>query len=191
MNALLTTSRAGAAPSSAPVALEVALNALRDESGRSLRALSEERPVLVCLLRHNGCTFCRETIAELGKRQEAIVGAGLSIAVVGMSERADSLRGLGERFGLSGVSWIADPQRMLYRALDIPRGGLLQLFGPGVIWAGLRGALRGAGIGRIEGDPFQMPGTAVIHRGAVVRRFVHRTAADRPNYETLVCDLGA
>lgn len=186
------TKSSGVAPSSnSPPSLGPILDNLRDQSGRSLRQLGDERPTLVCLLRHNGCTFCRETLAELGKRREAIASAGLNIAVVGMSADAGSLRALGERFGLSGVSWFADPERLLYRALEIPRGGLLQLLGPRVVFSGLRGLVRGYGFGRVEGDPSQMPGTAVIHRGAVVRRFVHRTAADRPDYQKLACSLSA
>ena len=171
------------------MSLEAALGALHDETGRSLRALSDQRPLLVCLLRHSGCTFCRETLAELAKQRAAIERAGLGIAVLGMSASASTLAELGARFGLSGVSWVADPERLLYRALRIPRGKFLQLFGLSVLLAGLRGALRGYGLGRPDADPFQMPGTAVIHRGRVLRQFIHQSAADRPDYEGFACGL--
>lgn len=172
------------------VRLRVALESLRDQAGRSLKQISDERPTLVCLLRHNGCTFCRETIAELAKSRRAIDEAGLSVAVVGMSDSAAPLVALGDRFGLVGVAWIADPDRLLYRALGVRRGGLLQLFGPRVVWAGLRGVMRGYGVGRIQGDPFQMPGTALIFRGSVLRQHIHRSAADRPDYASLACAVG-
>jgi len=184
----LPTSNRSASPAPAKT-LASALDALRDESGRTLGQISDNRPALVCLLRHNGCTFCRETIAALAKQQDAVRRAGLGIVVVGMSESVSQLRAFGDRFGLTGVSWIADPNRLLYRALGIGRGSLLQLLGPRVIVSGLRGVLRGYGLGYPEGDPFQMPGTAVIHRGRVVRRYVHRTAADRPDYEAVACEL--
>lgn len=171
------------------IELDAALNTLRDQAGRSLREVSDERPTLVCLLRHNGCTFCRETIAELAKQRGPIDRAGLTIVVVGMSDSASSLRALGARFGLQDVAWIADPERLLYRALRVGRGSLWQLLGPRVLWSGLRGALSGYGLGRPEGDPFQMPGTAVIHRGRVLRQYVHRSAADRPDYATMACEL--
>lgn len=173
------------------ITLDSALDALRDQEGRSLRQICDDRPTLVCLLRHNGCTFCRETIAELGRQKDQVLRAGLAIAVVGMSESGASLKALGDRFGLSDVAWIADPDRLLYRALGVGRGNFLQLLGPRVLWSGWRAVLRGYGLGRPKGDPFQMPGTVVIHRARVLRRYVHRSAADRPDYEAFACERPA
>jgi hypothetical protein len=181
----------GTTVAASTASLDRAMEMLGDQSGRSLRELSDERPTLVCLLRHNGCTFCRETISELAERRDAIAGAGLNIAVVGMSDGEGSLRTLGERFGLTGVSWFVDPDKALYGALGVGRGSFWQLLGPRVVWAGIRGVLRGYGVGRVQGDPYQMPGTVVIHRRKVVRQYVHQTAADKPDFEKLVCDLGA
>ena len=188
MTLSLLTSNRPASPASAN-SLCSALDALRDESGRTLTQICDERPTLVCLLRHNGCTFCRETIAELARQNDEIQSAGLNIVVVGMSESVSSLRALGDRFGLAGVAWIVDPDRLLYQSLDIGRGSLLKLLGPRVILSGLRGVMRGYGLARPKGDPFQMPGTVVIHCGRVLRRYVHRTAADRPNYKAFACEL--
>lgn len=185
-SSLASSQNASPAPAST---LEAALNTLRDESGRTLQQVCNERPTLVCLLRHNGCTFCREAIAELAKQKEQIERAGLGIAVVGMSASVASLKALGQRFGLSGVHWMVDPSRLLYQALNIRRGNFLQLLGPRVLMSGLRAALRGYGIGRPEGDVFQMPGTVIIHQGRVLRRYLHQTAADRPDYTSFACDL--
>lgn len=177
------------ASQSAADRLTSALESLRDDSGRSLKQLCDDRPTLVCLLRHNGCTFCRETIAVLAAQKDELLRAGLSVAVVGMSDSVSSLKALGDRFGLSGVAWIVDPDRLLYQALALGRGSVLQLLGPRVIWSGLRGLLRGYGFARPKEDPFQMPGTAIIHRGRVLRQYIHRSAADRPDYQALACEL--
>jgi hypothetical protein len=75
----------------------------------------------------------------------------------------------------------------MHRALEIGRGRFLQLFGPRVIWSGLLAALRGHGLGRVQGDAFQMPGTVVVHRGVVLRRYVYETAADRPDLGAFAC----
>lgn len=171
------------------VSLSLALDRLRDDSGRTLRDISDAGPALVVLLRHAGCTFCRQTLADLAVCREKVAATGTSIVVVGMSETTRPLRELGERFGLSEVVWIADPDRLMHRALALKRGGLRELFGPSVMLAGIRGLMRGMGVGRPDGDPFQMPGTAVIHKGLVIRSVRHRTAADRPDYESLVCSL--
>lgn len=170
-----------------PLSLSTALDALRDDHGRTLREITNERPTLLVLLRHTGCTFCRQTISDLANCQASITARGVGIAVIGMSDSTSPMRALGNRYGLSNVAWIADPERLAYRSLGIGRGRFLQLLGPRVIWSGLLAALRGHGIGRPEGDVRQMPGTALLHRGAVLREFRHRTAADRPAYQTLAC----
>jgi hypothetical protein len=174
-------------PPEGTVTLDAALDGLRDEQGRSLRLLTQDRQVLVVLLRHSGCTFCKQMLADLAKQQDDIQRAGVGLAVVGMTATSDRLSAIGRRHGLTAASWIADPDRVLYRALELERGTFLQLFGPRVWVAGLRAALRGHGIGRLEGDGFQMPGAFVIHRGRVVRSYRHATAADRPNFAELAC----
>lgn len=172
-----------------PIALVAALDGLRDDSGRTVRQITDERPTLMVLLRHAGCTFCRRTLSDLALSRAAIAERGLSIAVIGMSDSTHPLRRLGERYGLDGVAWIADPHRLMYTALEIGRGRFHQLLGPRVVWSGLVAALRGHGIGRIQGDPFQMPGTVIIHRGVVLRRYIHQTAADRPDFGAFACEL--
>lgn len=172
-----------------PVDLSNALQNLRDQDGVTLRKRTEQRPTLVCLLRHTGCTFCRETIATLAEQQPAIESRGYGIAVVGMSPDAAPLAELGVRFGLSGVAWVADPERLLYRALHVGRGTFWQLLGPRVVVGGILGLLRGYGIGRPVGDTFQMPGTAIIHQGRVVRQYIHKNAADRPDFSEMACSI--
>lgn len=172
-----------------PVTLAAALDALRDDSGRTMRQITDERPTLTVLLRHAGCTFCRQTLSDLTRARAAISERGLGVAVIGMSDSTRPLRALGERYEVSDVAWIADPDRLAYRALEIGRGRLSQLFGPRVIFSGLLAALRGHGIGRIQGDLFQMPGTVIIHRGVVLRRYIHQTAADRIDLGAFTCEV--
>jgi len=171
------------------VTLEAALEGLRDDQGRTLRTLTNERQTLVVLLRHSGCTFCRQTLSDLANWQRDIDKAGVSLAVVGMAASSEGLRALGQQHGLTSAVWFADPDRLLYRALELGRGSFLQLFGPRVWLAGVLAALRGHGIGKLEGDGFQMPGAFVIHRGRVARAFRHATAADRPDLKELACPM--
>jgi len=176
-------------PPAGVVTLDVALDELRDEQGRTLRALTDERQTLVVLLRHSGCTFCKQTLADLASQQTDIEKAGVGLAVVGMTASSDGLRSLGQRHELVSARWFADPDRLLYRALELGRGTFLQLVGPRVWIAGLLAVLRGHEIGKLEGDGFQMPGAFVIHRGQVVRAFRHTTAADRPDLKELACSI--
>lgn len=176
-------------PPEGRVTLDLALDKLRDDQGGTLRALSDGRPTLVVLLRHSGCTFCKQTLSDLARQQADIARSGVGLAVVGMSASSDGLRSHGQRYGLTSAAWFADPDRVLYRALELGRGSFLQLFGPRVWISGLLAALRGHGIGKLEGDGFQMPGAFVIHRGRVVRAYRHATAADRPDLKELACSI--
>lgn len=174
---------------SGPIALEAALAALKDDKGRSLRDLSDEQQTLVVLLRHSGCTFCRQAIADLAKWQTDLENAGVGLAVVGMSPTSKELRSFGAHYGLTSAAWFADPDRLLYRALELGRGSFLQLVGPSVWVAALRAVLEGHGFGKLEGDGLQMPGAFVIHRCQVIRAYRHATAADRPDLRQLACSI--
>lgn len=176
-------------PPAGKVSFEAALEGLRDDQGRTLRAVTDDRQTLVVLLRHSGCTFCRQTLSDLARWQSDITSAGVGLAVVGMTASSEGLRALGRQHGLASAAWFADPDRLLYRAMELGRGSFLQLFGPRVVFAGVRAALRGHGIGKLEGDGFQMPGAFVIHRGRVVREFRHATAADRPDLKEFACPI--
>ncbi|MEO1008300.1 MAG: SelL-related redox protein [Planctomycetota bacterium] len=176
---------AGDAPS-----LDDALAAATDQHGRSLADITEERPTLALLIRHSGCTFCKEGLSDLARQRSTIESAGVGIAIVGMSA-PETLAEVSGRYGLADAHLISDPDRDVYRALDLGRGSLVQLFGPLVWWRGLLATLRGHGVGALDGDGFQMPGAFVLHRRRVIRAFRHRTAADRPDLAALACQAPA
>ncbi len=162
-----------------------ALDGVRTQSGQTLAALSEASPVLVVFLRHAGCTFCREAIGDVARERGGIETSGVRIVLVHMGD-SEAIGKLTETYGLGGVDRICDPDRKLYRAFGLRRGNLRQLFGPKVIWRALPGGvLSRHGIGRITADSFQMPGLFLIDESGIVRRFRHRTAADRPDYASI------
>ena len=39
---------------------------------------------------------------------------------------------------------------------------------------------------RFIGDGFQMPGIFILDKGNIVDRFIHLSAADRPNYDEMI-----
>jgi len=165
--------------------LQLILEALASavtQSGESLAVLSAASPVLVVFLRHAGCTFCRETLSDIGHSRAAIENTGTRIVLIHMG----GLESQFERHGLEGIDHISDPDRRLYEALGLKRGRPGQLFGPRVMWrAFAAGVLARHGAGRVSGDSFQMPGVFVLQNAAIVRRFRHRSAADRPDYAAL------
>lgn len=89
------------------------------------------------------------------------------------------------KYGLEDVSRIHDPKQILYKAFDLKRASLSQVFGWKVWQRGLEAFANGHGVGMLAGDGLQMPGVFLLHRGQVLREFRHESAADRPDYAVL------
>ena len=167
-----------------PVSFPEILASARANTGEDLLAMSRRDPLLLTFLRHSGCTFCREALARLGARRQAIESEGTRVAFVHMGTD-EQARPLFERYGLGDAPRVSDPGRSLYRAVGLERGDLLQLLGPRVLARGIGGLLRGYGVGRMVGDVRQLPGVFLVRDGRLIRAFRHETAADRPDYEDL------
>jgi len=165
--------------------LASALQAARTDHGDRLAAMSDPEPLLLVFVRHSGCTFCGETLADLAKaREPGGPAASLAVAVVQMGTLEQGRRLL-DRHGLTDVPVVSDPDRSLYRAVDLGRGGLGQLFGLRVWWRAMGAIFRGHFIGRLVGDGFQMPGAFIIRRRVIVKAFRHDDAGERTDFAGL------
>jgi hypothetical protein len=150
-----------------------------------LHSLSAERPVLLVCLRHLGCAFSREALADLRTQRAAIEASGTRLVVAHL-ELPSVAEPLLRRYGLGDVLTISDPSARVYTACGLGRGSVGQLVGPRVLWRWLAAALvRGRGAGWTGCDIRQMPGTFLIDRGRITCAFRHRTSADRPDYAAL------
>jgi len=172
-----------------PLGLDAALSGATTQAGASLAALSRQSPVLLVLLRHSGCIFCREAIADLAAALPRIESAGLRLVVAHQGSE-EGIRPLFARHGIERVDRIADPGKRLYMALDVPRGSFRQLFGPAVWAGGWRALLAGHGIGPLVGDGFQMHGAFILRDGRVMAARRCQTAAERPDYAAFACAAG-
>ena len=161
-------------------------------TGEPLRELARRSPLLIVFLRHGGCPFCRETLADLAARRAAIEGAGVTIVLVHMMEDGAAAE-LFARYGLDDVPRISDTERRLYGAFELRRGGVGEVVGPRVWWRGFKTAiLRRHGFGKPAGDIFQLPGAFLLVGGRIVRAHRGRTSADRPDFDDLTaCPLPA
>jgi peroxiredoxin len=167
-----------------------ALQSARTNRNETLAEMSQRAPVLVVFLRHAGCTFCREAISDLAKRQAAIEKLGTQIAVVHQGEDF-AIAAMCQKFGLQNAAIVADPEHRLYQAFELRRGGARALLSPYVFWRGMTTALfSGFGFAYPRTDPRQMPGAFLIHQNRIIKAFRHNTAADRPDYNSLACPVG-
>lgn len=162
------------------------LDVFDTSEGITLQEMSERTPTMMVFLRHFGCTFCREALDDLADQRDQIELLGARIVLVHMEEQ-EKAQCLLNKMGLSDVPHISDPENILYKKFQLRRGGLNQIFGPKVWWRGLlAGFFKGHGVGKESGDIFQMPGVFLLSKGRVIRKYIHKSAADRPDYGQLV-----
>ncbi len=164
---------------------EELLSEFVDQHHQSLIQLNQQSPHLLVFLRHFGCTFCRETLAQLAQQRETIEAQGVSIVLIHQSEPG-SAESFFNRYGLGKVSRISDPDRKLYQAFELKRGEVWQVFGWKSWLRGFEaGVLKKHGIGLLEGDGYQMPGAFLINRNRIIKAYRHHSAADKVDY----CEL--
>jgi AhpC/TSA antioxidant enzyme len=146
---------------------------LRDQLG--------DRTTLLVFLRHFGCAFCRETIADL---REASEDPEYPPVLFFFQGTATEGRAFLRRYW-PGARAIADPELSFYEAFGVERGSLLQMFGPGVLSAGLRARRKGHGNGERSGDIYRMPGAFLVRGDEVLWRHQYRHAGDHPDFRAL------
>jgi hypothetical protein len=80
---------------------------------------------------------------------------------------------------------IADPDRQLYHAFGIERGGLRELASPPVIACTVRARAHGNRGGKPVGDPRLMPGLFVVVGDRIVWQHDYRHIGDQPDFAAL------
>lgn len=181
-------SKAGQAPQalshSYTEPLSKTLSRFRTQKGKNLLQLSNKQPVLVIFLRHFGCTFCREALADIKRKQDSIEGGGTRLVFVhlAMEEQAQAYF---EKVGLEDEHRISDPNGIMYNAFGLERAAFVQVLGWRSIKRRLQAILNGHGMGPLVGDGFRMPGIFLINRAEIIKSYRHEDASDRPDYVSL------
>jgi len=174
--------------SSSPLpSFKQAIASARTPQGIDLLSLSNTSPVLLIFLRHMGCTFCREALADIAQQRTTIESRGFTIALVHMVSDADA-KVYFSKYNLDDLPAFSDHTRSLYQAFELRIGSLAQLFNWRTWLRGISaGIFKGHFAGTLAGNGFQMPGAFIVHNGQIIKAFRHQTAADRPDY----CQLAA
>jgi hypothetical protein len=98
-------------------------------------------PTVLVLLRHLGCLFCQEHLAQLRTHADEIGAARGQIAVISFAapQHVDRFaRALGHPY-----LWLSDPARVSYRAFRVGGGGPLNPFSRTDLWLNFVSTLRG------------------------------------------------
>ncbi len=169
----------------APDILEAYFEMATTQRGETIAEISSRQPVMLVLMRHAGCTFCREALSDLRAGRREIERQGVRIVLVHVSPESETEQ-ICHHYEVDDLDRIADPEAEIYRVLGVGRGSMDALFGPRVWLRGIAaGVFGGHGLGQLAGDFLRMPGVFMIRNSRVVGAFRHRSAADRPDYVRL------
>lgn len=174
-------------PADDPASLASVLQETHTAAGESLAELSRKQDLLIVCLRHAGCTYCREALADLAQQRAAIREAGVRPIVVHMGTIEQGARML-QRYGCEVIDQVSDPTRRVYRALQLRLATFTELLGLRTFWRALvGGVVFRYGFGPFAGNGLQMPGAFIIRDSKIVKQFRHQSPADRPDYVDLAC----
>ena len=85
---------------------------------------------------------------------------------------------------------LADPDKRLYEAFNVNRGGVVEMFGPGAVACGIRATMKGNFVGRKHGDPWTLPAFVLVSGDRVLWRHDGNHAGDHPNWTEITQAVG-
>ncbi len=157
-----------------------------------LSRLWQGRVLVLAFTRHFGCPQCKEMLDQLVQAKPEFTARDLSLALVTQATPEASKVFCAER--APGITCLADPERVAYRAYGLGRASLFQsVFSPRVLKSNQR-------LEREKGwkpemppagqDAFQMSGTFVIGPDGRIRLpYYYDDIADHPSVELLLRGL--
>ncbi|MEM9178039.1 MAG: SelL-related redox protein [Myxococcota bacterium] len=142
--------------------------------------VSGDRVSLLVFLRHFGCIFCRETIADLRAASEA--NPDYPDVLFFFQGSATEGRAFLRRYWPEARA-VADPELAFYERFGIRRATFLEALGPSVvIGARRRAQAKGHESGPREGDIWRMPGIFAVADKKIVWAHHPKHAADHPDF---------
>ncbi len=129
--------------------------------------------------------FCHEALAEVSAKMNAVNSAGARVVLVHMVDESVAAPLMAEH-GLENASRVSDPDRKLYEAFGLERGGAGAMLAPKVWACGIKASLAGHLPRRPKGDVRQMPGAFLVHKNRILNSFRAKTISDKPDLESFV-----
>jgi hypothetical protein len=153
--------------------------------GSPIAAVAADSPALVIFLRSFGCTFCREAMDDVSRRQNDIRQTGARIVFV-HSASAEEAAPWFAKYGLSGVTTISDPDLAHYKAFGLGRTSATSMVDPKVWMRGAACALSHGFGSQSYAMMRQLPGIFVVQGTEILTEFRHQSPSDRPDYVALL-----
>lgn len=147
--------------------------------GNSILELSKEKRVILVFLRHFGCNFCRETLAEIERMKTDLDENQVELVLVHQSSKKYASEIL-PLYNLGELQHISDTGKILYKSYGLENHGILELFKPRVLFGIMRSLFKGHLFGKVKGDPRQLPGVFVMRNKKVIDKFVYHNIAEMP-----------
>ncbi|MFN8318593.1 MAG: SelL-related redox protein [Saprospiraceae bacterium] len=160
---------------------------MKTSDGSDVFTISESHLVFLVFLRHFGCVFCRESLVDLSKKMEVFHSQNITPVFVHMTDNQTAEKYFAE-YNWKEVIHVSDPETRFYLAFGLVKGRFNQLFG-------LKTLVRGFEVAATKGifptlttvgDGFQMPGIFLVKNGKILESYIHASAADKPDYDTLI-----
>lgn len=159
----------------------VSIISAADKSAYPLSRLWSNGPAILVFLRHAGCAFCREHVAQLREDRARFEAHAATIGLITLGQPGDTAAFCRERDLPDSFVCLSDLERSAYAAYGLSRGSATELLSPRVVARGFQAILHGHLVGMPKGDPFQMPGIFIVDRDGDIRyAHRHRDAADNP-----------
>jgi hypothetical protein len=162
-----------------------------DAAGEQVRLADQwsEHPAMIVWLRHFGCVFCREQVAEIRASRGDIEARGAGIAFIG-NGTARAAAWFQKRFAPDSTV-LTDPDLVSYRAIGA-RSGLASTLGPAAWGAGIRAFRSGARQTMTKGHAYQQGGLVVMAPGnKVLYQHISRAAGDHAPVSDVLAALEA
>lgn len=134
-----------------------------DEREVLLGSLWAASPAVVVFLRHYGCIFCREHVAELRAHEAEFRRRGASLAAIGLGDLRYA-RLFREETGIT-FPLLVDAGRIAYRGIELRKTTFFGLFTRENFVARARARAAGHRQHKLGKDPFQLGGSFVFGPG--------------------------
>lgn len=125
-----------------------------------LRSLYEGDRMVLVFLRHLGCVFCKEHVAQLRN----LTDINVVFVTLGTVEQTEAFRVKMK----SPHRFICDPEKKLHAYFNLQRGGLAEFINPHVIGRAISAMLQGFFNGLPQGDNAQLPGVFLVEKDGTV-----------------------